>query len=157
MSEIGRRRWAIAEGYIPSESSFSDRALISHETACILNAGDRDAHISVMLFFQDREPVGPYRLTVAARRTLHLRFNDLEDPRPVPRDTDYASVFESDVPIVVQHTRLDSRKAEIALLSTMVRRGASSALRSSADPRHDRDRSEPDGAVKPATAAALRS
>jgi hypothetical protein len=73
----------------------------------------------VTLFFQDREPVGPYRLTVAARRTLHLRFNDLEDPQPVPRDTDYASVFESDVPIVVQHTRLDSRKAEIALLSTM--------------------------------------
>jgi hypothetical protein len=119
MSEIGRRRWAIAEGYIPSESSFADRALISHETACILNAGDRDAHIAVTLFFQDREPVGPYRLTVAARRTLHLRFNDLEDPQPVPRDTDYASVFESDVPIVVQHTRLDSRKAEIALLSTM--------------------------------------
>ena len=119
MSEIGRRRWAIAEGYIPSESSFSDRALISHETACILNAGDQDAHILVTLFFKDREPVGPYRLTVSARRTLHLRFNDLEDPRPVPRDTDYASVFESDVPIVVQHTRLDSRKAEIALLSTM--------------------------------------
>ncbi len=119
MSEIGRRRWAIAEGYIPSESSFSDRALVSHETACILNACDRDAHISVTLFFQDREPVGPYRLTVAARRTLHLRFNDLDDPQPVPRDTDYASVFESDVPIVVQHTRLDSRKAEIALLSTM--------------------------------------
>jgi hypothetical protein len=119
MSEIGRRRWAIAEGYIPSESSFSDRALVSHETACILNACVRDAHISVTLFFQDREPVGPYRLTVAARRTLHLRFNDLKDPQPVPRDTDYASVFESDVPIVVQHTRLDSRKAEIALLSTM--------------------------------------
>jgi hypothetical protein len=42
---IGRRRWAIAEGYIPSESAFSDRPLISHETACILNAGDRDAKI----------------------------------------------------------------------------------------------------------------
>ena len=119
MSEIGRRRWAIAEGYIPSESSFSDRALISHETACILNAGDQDAHILVTLFFKDREPVGPYRLTVSARRTLHLRFNDLDEPQPVPRDTDYASVFESNVPIVVQHTRLDSRKVEIALLSTM--------------------------------------
>jgi hypothetical protein len=119
MSEIGRRLWAIAEGYIPSESAFSDRALVSHETACILNAGNRDAHIALTLFFKDREPVGPYRLTVAARRTLHLRFNDLEDPQPVPCDTDYASVFESDVPIVVQHTRLDSRKAEIALLSTM--------------------------------------
>jgi hypothetical protein len=119
MDAIGRRRWAIAEGYIPSESSFSDHALISHETACLLNATDRDAHVAITVFFADREPVGPYRLTVPARRTLHLRFNDLNDPRPVPRDTDYASVFESDVPIVVQHTRLDSRRPEVSLLSTM--------------------------------------
>lgn len=39
--------------------------------------------------------------TVPARRTRHVRFNDLEDPEPV------------------QHTRLDSRQAESALLSTM--------------------------------------
>jgi hypothetical protein len=119
MEAIGRTRWAIAEGYIPSESSFSERALVSHETACILNATDRDAHVAITIFFANRDPVGPYRVTVAARRTLHLRFNDLEDPQPIPRDTDYASVFESDVPIVVQHTRLDSRHAEVALLSTM--------------------------------------
>jgi len=119
MDAIGRRRWAIAEGYIPSESSFSDRALISHETACILNATDRDAHVTITIFFADREPAGPYRLSVPARRTLHLRFNDLDDPQPIPRDTDYASLLESDVPIVVQHTRLDSRHAEVALLSTV--------------------------------------
>jgi hypothetical protein len=119
MEAIGRRRWAIAEGYIPSESASSDRSLISHETACILNAGDRDAQIVITIFFADGEPVGPYRVTVGARRTLHLRFNDLVDPQPVPLDTDYASVFESDVPIIVQHTRLDSRRAELALLSTM--------------------------------------
>jgi hypothetical protein len=119
MEAIGRRRWAIAEGYIPSESAFSDRALISHETACILNAGDRDASVEITILFADREPVGPYKVRVGARRTLHLRFNDLKDPKPVPRDTDYASVFESDVPIIVQHTRLDSRRAELALLSTM--------------------------------------
>jgi hypothetical protein len=119
MEAIGRQRWAIAEGYIPSESAFSDRALVSHETACILNAGDRDAHVQITIFFADRDPVGPYRVTVGARRTLHMRFDDLNDPRPVPRDTDYASVFESDVAIVVQHTRLDSRRAEIALLSTV--------------------------------------
>jgi len=119
MDAIGRQRWAIAEGYIPSESSFSERALISHETACILNATDRDAHVAITIFFADREPAGPYRLIVPARRTLHLRFNDLKDPHPVPRDTDYASVFESDVPIVIQHTRLDSRHAEVSLLSTV--------------------------------------
>jgi hypothetical protein len=119
MEAIGRRRWAIAEGYIPSESAFSDRALISHETACILNAGDREALIEITILFADREPVGPYKVRVGPRRTLHLRFNDLKDPKPVPRDTDYASIFESDVPIIVQHTRLDSRRAELALLSTM--------------------------------------
>ena len=117
MDPIGRRRWAIAEGYIPSESCSAERALVSHETACILNADDRDAHITLTVFYANREPV-IYRVTVAARRTFHLRFNDLDDPQPVPKDTDFSSVFESDVPIVVQHTRLDSRRAEISLLST---------------------------------------
>jgi hypothetical protein len=119
MDPIGRKRWAIAEGYIPSQSSFSDPALISHETACILNAGNRDARIAITIFFADRDPVGPYQMVVGARRALHLRFNDLKDPQPIPRDTDYASVFESDEPIVVQHTRLDSRRAEVSLLSTI--------------------------------------
>jgi len=81
--------------------------------------GRRDAEVRITLFFRDRDPVGPYRVTVPARRTLHLRFNDLSDPAPVPRDTDYASLLESNEPIVVQHTRLDSRQAELALLSTI--------------------------------------
>jgi hypothetical protein len=119
MEKIGRTHWAIAEGYIPSQSSFSEPALASHETACILNAGDRDAQVRITIYFANREPIGPYRVTVAARRTLHLKFNDLTDPAPIPRDTDYASVFEADVPIIVQHTRLDSRRAEVSLLSTI--------------------------------------
>jgi hypothetical protein len=119
MELIGRKHWAIAEGYIPSQGSFAEPSLMSHETACILNATDTMAHIRITIFFADREPIGPYQVSVAARRTLHLRFNDLKDPAPVPRDTDYASVFESDVPIVVQHTRLDSRRAEVSLLSTI--------------------------------------
>jgi hypothetical protein len=116
---IGRRTWAIAEGWIPAESTGPEPQMTSHETACILNAGARDAHVEITLFFTDRDPVGPYRVTVPARRTLHLRFNELQDPEPVPRDTDYASVLRSDEPVVVQHTRLDSRQAENALLSTV--------------------------------------
>ena len=116
---IGHRRWAIAEGYIPGWSNGPEPQFTSHETACLLNASDEDAHVEITIFFSDREPVGPYHLTVRARRTLHVRFNELEDPEPIPKDTDYASVIESDVPIVVQHTRLDSRQAENALLSTI--------------------------------------
>lgn len=54
-----------------------------------------------------------------ALRTRHVRFNELEDPESIPRDADYASVITSDVPIVVQHTRLDSRQAANALVSTV--------------------------------------
>lgn len=117
---IGRTRWAIPEGFIPRESlPGAGRPLLSHEAACILNAGDDDADIEIMLYFVDRDPAGPYRLTVPARRTLHLRFNELTDPEPVPRDTDYASVIAANVPIVVQHTRLDSRQAQFALMTTL--------------------------------------
>jgi hypothetical protein len=116
---IGHRHWAIAEGYIPGWSDGPEPQFTSHETACLLNASDEEAHVKITVYFSDREPVGPYRITVPARRTKHVRFNELNDPEPVPKETDYASVIESDVPIVVQHTRLDSRQAENALFSTL--------------------------------------
>jgi hypothetical protein len=119
MNDIGKCRWAIAEGYIPASSHGPAPQMTSHETVCILNATDRDAQVRLTVFYVDREPVGPYNISVPARRTRHVRFNDLTDPEPIPHDTDFASVIESDVPIVVQHTRLDSRQAENALLSTI--------------------------------------
>ena len=118
-AEIGARCWAIAEGYIPGGSTGDGRAFESHETACILNVTDRDAEVVITVYFADRDPVGPYRIKVPARRTQHVRFNDLSTPAPIPRDTDFASVITSDVPVVVQHTRLDSRQAALGLLSTV--------------------------------------
>lgn len=38
---------------------------------------------------------------------------------PVPVATDFAGVLESDVPIVVPHTRLGTRQAEAALSSAI--------------------------------------
>lgn len=116
---VGSRTWVIAEGYIPGKSTGPQPAMTSHETACILNCGDEDAHVELTVFYSDRAPSDPYRIVVPARRTLHVRFNDLRDPEPIPPDTDYATLLLSDVPIVVQHTRLDSRQAENALLSTI--------------------------------------
>jgi len=116
---IGAREWVIAEGYIPPESHGPEPQMLSHETVCLLNTSDEDATVEITIYYKDREPVGPYKVTVPARRTRHVRFNDLKDPELIPRDTDYSSVIRSDVPIVAQHTRLDSRQAENALLSTM--------------------------------------
>ena len=53
---IGKRRWAIAEGYIPGSSHGPEPEMLSHETACLLNAGDRDARVELTVFFADREP-----------------------------------------------------------------------------------------------------
>lgn len=116
---IGKKIWAIAEGYIPGYSNGPPPDFISHEAACILNTSDEDAHIQIMLYFTDKEPVGPYKLMVPARRTRHFRFNDLKDPHPVPLETSYSSVFVSDQPIVLQYTRLDSRQNANALITTI--------------------------------------
>jgi len=117
---LGRRSWAIPEGYIPAESvDPDDPALLSHEAACLLNPSSSDAHVEITIFFEDREPAGPYRILLGARRTKHLRFNDLKEPEVIPRGTPYASLIQSDIPIIVQHTRLDSRNPSIALLSTI--------------------------------------
>ena len=116
---IGRRRWAIAEGYISEQSNGPAPEMTSHEAVCILNTGDKQANITLTVYYTDREPVGPYKIEVPARRTKHVRFNDLIDPQPIPLGTEYAALTESDVNVIVQHTRLDSRQAENALMTTI--------------------------------------
>ena len=116
---LGKKVWAIAEGYIPKSSNGPEPEMLSHETACILNASDQEAHIEITIYFSDRDPAGPYKLSVPAQRTRHIRFYNLKDPEPVPKGTDYSSVIRSDIPVIIQHSRLDSRQAENALLSTI--------------------------------------
>ena len=63
---IGRKNWAIAEGWIPAWSHGPKPEMLSHETACILNANEVDAHVEITIYYGDREPVGPYKITVPA-------------------------------------------------------------------------------------------
>jgi hypothetical protein len=116
---IGQTRWAVADGYIPSWSHGPEPELASHEGLSILNTGDFDVEVRITVYFTDREPVGPYRITVGARRTNHVRMNLLKDPEPIPTGTPYSCLIETDGPVVVQHTRLDSRQAENAVFSTV--------------------------------------
>ena len=116
---IGKRRWAIPEGYIPESSTGPVPEMESHETICLLNVNDEPAAVEITVYFTDRDPIGPYEETVPANRTVHLRINDFEEPAKIPRGTPFATVVEADRPIICQHTRLDSRQAENALLSTI--------------------------------------
>ena len=65
--DIGKKRWAIAEGYIPPWSHGPAPEMASHEAVCLPNPSDREAHVT----------------------------------------------------IVAQHTRLDSRQAENARMTTI--------------------------------------
>ena len=118
MTNIGRKSWAIPEGYIPAQSHGPAPEMTSHECVCILNTSNKAANVKLTIYYSDRPPV-VYQLTVPAERTRHLRFNNLTDPEKIPVATEFSSVIESDVPVVCQHTRLDSRQADNALLSTI--------------------------------------
>src|SRR5579871_3122656 len=111
MKGIGRRTWAIPEGYIPAESHGPEPEMTSHECVCILNASSQAAKLTLTIYYSDRPPV-IYHLTVPAERTRHVRFNNLTDPERIPVATEFSSVIESDVPVICQHTRLDSRQAD---------------------------------------------
>lgn len=117
--KLGKKIWAIAEGYIPPESTGPLPEMESHETVCILNTTHETAHIEIMVYFSDKEPLGPFKEEILPQRTAHIRFNNLSNPGKIPLGVDFASTIISDVPIIVQHTRLDSRQAENALISTI--------------------------------------
>lgn len=114
---IGRTVWAIPEGYIPAWSHGPAPELLSHEAFCVLNTNDQEAALEVTIYFSDADPSPLYRFTVPARRTRHFRFNDFQPP--IPLGQDFASTITSSVPVVIQHTRLDSRQSENALMTTI--------------------------------------
>jgi hypothetical protein len=116
---IGHKVWVIPGGHIPETGAGREPDFTSRDELCVLNAGDGTARLEIMLYYEDREPVGPYPLDVAARRVRHVRFNDLIDPAAMPLGTPYAAVVRSDAPVVVQFTRVDTRQAALAIATTM--------------------------------------
>ncbi len=56
---IGERRWVLADGYIPAESTGEPPEMLSHEAVCVLNTGTDPVRVVLMLYFEDRDPVGP--------------------------------------------------------------------------------------------------
>jgi len=113
----GEKLWYIPDGYIPEISS---GRLTSHESICVLNTASEDALIKITIFFEDRDPMEDIMVVVGARRTKHIRTSSLQkDGAPIPVGVPYAIEVESDIPIVVQYSRLDSTQAENALMSVI--------------------------------------
>jgi hypothetical protein len=113
----GKRKWFVPDAFLPSAST---GAAVSHEAACLLNVSETESRVRFTFFFEDRDPLGPVEVTLGARRTWHVRLDDPSalEGLDLPRDVPYAYAVESDVPIVVQHSRLDT-SAGYALFTTI--------------------------------------
>jgi len=113
----GHQLWYIPDGYIPATSSGS---LTSHESICVLNCGGGDALLRITIFFEDRDPLDNIMVVVPSRRTKHIRTSSLQsEGRSIPVDVPYAIEVQSDVPVIVQYSRLDTTQAENALMSVI--------------------------------------
>lgn len=115
----GRLLWVIADGWIPPSSTGPQPQMRSHETVCLVNAGAADALVRLRFLFSERDPVDAEPIVVPLQRVRHVVVNDLPLPSAIPHGEDYAVVVRSDVPIVVQHTRMDTRQAANSMMSTI--------------------------------------
>ena len=123
-SSEGSTLWFIPDGYLatPLENDFIYK---NHETICVMNVTDRDAHLLFDFYFAANPPIEDTPVTVPARRCIHMR---MDDPKytggyPLPLDTPYGTRIRSDVPVVVQYSRLYSTTRNISLMTTMAYSG----------------------------------
>ena len=116
--KFGSKGWFIPDGYYPSTGS---GILKSHDAVCVLNPGNEDAHISITLYFEDREKQEGFNALCPAERTHHIRMDKIRDSKGngVLSDIPYAIMVQSDVEIIVQYSRMDTTQAEMAPMTTM--------------------------------------
>ena len=118
MKPYGKKVWLIPDTFM-QPVSLNDS--ISHEAICVLNTSDIDAEIKMTLFFEDRDPDTGFSSFCKAGRTHHIRMDKIRsaDGRQIVRGIPYAVLVESNTPIVVQYSRVDTSEAELGLMTTI--------------------------------------
>ena len=119
MSEmIGKTRWFIPDAFFPVKDNGD---YVSHEAVCVLNPNETDAHISITLYFEDKEPTTGFEAVCPAKRTNHIRMDKIvsKDGLKVEKGVPYAMTVESDTPIVCQYSRCDTTQAEVSFMGLL--------------------------------------
>ena len=114
----GKKVWLIPDGFLHSVS-LNDQ--VSHEAVCVLNTSDKDAKITLTLYFEDRDVMTGFTADCKAGRTHNIRLDRIvsENGEKIPRDVPYALLVESTEPVVAQYSRLDTSAVEMALMTTI--------------------------------------
>lgn len=106
--EIGKKCWVFADGDLPPKGESEP---FGHEALMMVNAGDREGHITMDLLFEDKEPKEGIVIKIPPKRVKCVRMDDPlgEEKYEIPFGQ-FAVVITSDVPIVAVYGRLDRRE-----------------------------------------------
>lgn len=119
MKTYGKKDWAFSAGRIPLASNGEEPEFISHDKISVLNTSGEEALVEMTIFFEDEQPLGTYQVKIAPQRLRKIRFNDLIDPLPIQLEKNYSCLVQSNVPVVVQFSRLNSGERRSAEMSSM--------------------------------------
>lgn len=106
--EYGQKVWVFPDAECPPQGNGEIKG---HESLIILNAGDKDAHIEITFYYEDREPVRIPEVTVKARRVRCMRTGEEKDfgEYTASEGVQYAITAVSDIPVVMQYGRAEPR------------------------------------------------
>ena len=104
----GKKVWIFPDAELPPVGV---NIIPGHESIIITNAGEKDAHIKITLFYTDKPPVKDIEVTVEAERVRCLRTNNPADfgEHTAAFEEQYAIMLESDEPVVAQYGRAEPR------------------------------------------------
>ena len=116
----GKKEWYIVDGYRPSPQPDPNAVYEGHESVMILNPNDKDAHVFMTVYFEDREPIENIEYLVPAKRIRCFKTNDkavlgIE----LGVGVQYSLSIKSDVGVVVQYGRLDVQQENMAYMALM--------------------------------------
>jgi hypothetical protein len=115
----GARRWFFPDGYLPELNA--EGPMKSHEALMILNTGRKPAHLSIDIYFEDREPARGIKFDVGGERVYCIHMDQPEQLNGVkiPALVQYALRIVSDRKVIIQFGRLDATQPNLAYYTTM--------------------------------------
>ena len=117
----GKKNWYIVDGYLPYAGEVKNADFAGHEAVMFLNCNEKDAHVFLDFYFEDRAPVKDIPVLVKAERVLCLRMDKPEDigGLVLDRQLQYSLRVRSDENIIVQYGRMDIAQPNLAYIGLM--------------------------------------
>ncbi len=117
----GKNSWYVVDGYRPPLNEGGASDYVGHESIMILNCEDKDANVTIDVYFSDRDPVLGIKYIAKAQRVSAFRSNDKSvfGDLELTENLQYSLRITSDVGVIVQYGRMDINQPNLAYIATL--------------------------------------